>query len=74
MRFRMSFGSGRLVATRAAVNVPIRFDGGEFIYNRPLWQGTAFLTRPVEDNGGISVHASGGGDVNYFSTTLTFLF
>ena len=53
-RFSMSFGSGRLVATRAAVNIPIRFDGGEIIYHRPLWQATAFLTRPVEDNGGIS--------------------
>lgn len=53
-RFGMSFGSGRLVATRAAPNIPLRFDGGEVIYNRPFWQATTFLTRPVEDNGGIS--------------------
>jgi len=53
-RFGMSFGSGRLVATRAAPNIPFRFDGGEMIYERPLWEMTAFLTRPVEDNGGIS--------------------
>ncbi len=53
-RFGMSFGSGRLVATRAAPNIPFRFDGGEMIYDRPLWEITTFLTRPVEDNGGIS--------------------
>ena len=53
-RFGMSFGSGRLVATRAAPNIPFRFDGGEMIYTRPRWEATAFLTRPVEDDGGIS--------------------
>jgi hypothetical protein len=53
-RFGMSFGSGRLVATRAAPNIPFRFNGFEAIYARPLWEATAFLTRPVEDNGGIS--------------------
>ncbi len=53
-RFGMSFGSGRLVATRAAPNIPFRFDGFEAIYARPLWEATAFLTRPVEDTGGIS--------------------
>jgi len=53
-RFGMSFGSGRLVATRAAPNIPFRFDGFEGIYVRPLWEATAFLTRPVEDTGGIS--------------------
>jgi len=53
-RFGMSFGSGRLIATRAAPNIPSRFDGFEAIYSRPLWAATAFLTRPVEDNGGIS--------------------
>jgi len=50
-RFGMSFGSGRLVATRAAVNIPFRFDGAEMIYTRPLWEITAFLTRPVKDSG-----------------------
>jgi hypothetical protein len=53
-RFGMSFGSGRLVATRAAPNIPFRFDGLEVIYSRPLWEAMTFLTRPVEDNGGIS--------------------
>ena len=53
-RFGMSFGSARLVATRAAPNIPSRFDGFEMIYSRPLWEATAFLTRPVEDTGGIS--------------------
>jgi Alginate export len=53
-RFGMSFGSGRLVATRAAPNIPFRFDGFEMIYSRPMWEATAFLTRPVEDTGGIS--------------------
>jgi hypothetical protein len=53
-RFGMYFGSGRLLATRAAPNIPQRFDGGEAIYDQPGWQATAFLTRPVEDNGGIS--------------------
>lgn len=53
-RFGLSFGSGRLIATRAAPNIPFRFDGGELIYERPLWEATAFLTRPVEDTGGIS--------------------
>ncbi len=53
-RFGMSFGAGRLVATRAAPNIPSRFDGFEMIYTRPLWEATTFLTRPVEDNRGIS--------------------
>jgi hypothetical protein len=53
-RFGMSFGTGRLVATRAAPNIPFRFNGFEAIYVRPLWEATAFLTRPVEDSGGIS--------------------
>ena len=53
-RFGMSFGAGRLVATRAAPNIPFRFDGFEAIYSRPLWEATAFLTRPVEDIGSIS--------------------
>lgn len=53
-RFGMSFGSARLVATRAAPNIPSRFDGFEMIYSRPLWEATAFLTRPAEDKGEIS--------------------
>jgi hypothetical protein len=46
-RFGMSLGSGRLVATRAAPNIPFKFDGFEAIYDRPFWHATAFLTRPV---------------------------
>jgi hypothetical protein len=49
-RFGMSLGSGRLVATRAAPNIPFKFDGLEFLYNAPLWQATAFLTRPVNES------------------------
>lgn len=46
-RFGMSLGSGRLVATRAAPNIPFKFDGLEAIYALPRWHATAFLTRPV---------------------------
>jgi hypothetical protein len=46
-RFGMSLGSGRLVATRAAPNIPFKFDGFETIYGRPAWHATAFVTRPV---------------------------
>src|SRR5229473_810678 len=52
-RFGMSFGAGRLVATRAAPNIPFRFDGFEALYSRPGWNVTAFLTRPVKDSGHI---------------------
>lgn len=56
-RFSMTYGSGRLVATRAgdsAPNIPFRFDGFEAIYSAELWQGTSFLVRPVENSDGIS--------------------
>jgi Alginate export len=53
-RFGMSFGAGRLVATRAAPNIPNRFEGLEMFYSRPGWDVTGFLTQPVEDSGGIS--------------------
>jgi len=52
-RFGLSLGSGRLVATRAAPNIPFKFDGGQIIYTGPAWQATAFLTRPVKDSGHI---------------------
>jgi len=55
-RFGMSFGSGRLVATRAAPgapNIPFRFDGGEVMYSAPSWAATGFLTRPAKDSGHI---------------------
>jgi hypothetical protein len=53
-RFGMSFGAGRLVATRAAPNIPSRFQGLELLYSRPGLNLTGFLTQPVEDSGGIS--------------------
>src|SRR6266516_3157291 len=52
-RFGMSFGAGRLVATRAAPNIPFRFDGFEALYSRPGWNVIAFLTQPVKDSGHI---------------------
>ena len=52
-RFGMSFGAGRLVATRAAPNIPSRFDGFEALYSRPLWNVTGFLTQPTKDSGHI---------------------
>src|SRR6266851_3208800 len=36
----------------AAPNIPFKFDGFEILYARPLWEATAFLTRPVKDSGG----------------------
>src|SRR6266478_4043940 len=52
-RFGMSFGAGRLVATRAAPNIPFRFHGFEALYSRPAWNVTGFLTQPVKDSGHI---------------------
>jgi len=48
-RFGMSLGSGRLVATRAAPNIPFKFDGTELLYEWEGWQALAFLTRPDEE-------------------------
>jgi hypothetical protein len=48
-RFGMSLGSGRLVATRAAPNIPFKFDGVELLYDRDAWQAVAFLTRPGKE-------------------------
>lgn len=48
-RFGMSLGSGRLVATRAAPNIPFKFDGVELLYDRPAWQALTFLTRPGKE-------------------------
>ena len=53
-RFGMSFGAGRLVATRAAPNIPFRFQGVELLYARPGWNLTGFLTQPVQDSGGLN--------------------
>jgi hypothetical protein len=49
-RFGMSLGAGRLVATRAAPNIPFKFDGGEVIYDRSFWEATGFFTRPVVES------------------------
>src|SRR5229473_2870697 len=53
-RFGMSFGAGRLVATRAAPNIPFRFQGVEILYSQPDWNLAGFVTEPVKDSGGIS--------------------
>jgi hypothetical protein len=45
-------GAGRLVASRAAPNIPFKFDGFEMLYARPQWEATAFLTQPGRDSGG----------------------
>lgn len=49
-RFSMTYGSGRLIATRAGPNTPIKFDGLQFIYskdgNKKLY---GFMTRPVKE-------------------------
>ncbi|MEA3211453.1 MAG: hypothetical protein QOE70_4510 [Chthoniobacter sp.] len=48
-RFGMSFGSGRLVATRASPNIPFKFDGAELLYHRANWDAVAFYARPGEE-------------------------
>jgi hypothetical protein len=52
-RYGLSLGSGRLVATRAAPNIPFRFDGFEILYSRPGWTATGFLNHPAKDSGGL---------------------
>ena len=52
-RYGMSLGTGRLVATRAAPNIQLRFDGCEILYSRPGWAATGFLNHPAEDSGGL---------------------
>ena len=76
-RFGMSLGSGRLVATRAAPNIPFRFDGFELLYSRPQWNVTAFLTQPVKDSGHIdaenhSVTFWGLYATHYFKAPIPF--
>jgi hypothetical protein len=51
-RFGLSLGAGRLVASRAAPNIPFKFDGVQMLYARPQWEATAFLTQPGRDSGG----------------------
>jgi Alginate export len=49
-RFEMTFGSGRLVATRAAPNIPFKYDGGELIIAKEKSRLYVFATRPVMEN------------------------
>jgi hypothetical protein len=49
-RFSMSYGSGRLIATRAAPNTPLKFEGLQIIgSSRGTSKLYAFATRPVEE-------------------------
>lgn len=50
-RFSMTYGSGRLIATRNGPNTQLKFDGAQFIYskdgNKKLY---AFTTHPVKED------------------------
>lgn len=50
-RFSMTYGSGRLIATRAGPNTQLKFEGAQFIYskdgNKKVY---AFATRPVKED------------------------
>ena len=50
-RFSMTYGSGRLIATRAGPNTQLKFDGLQFIHskdgNKKLY---GFLARPVKED------------------------
>ncbi len=48
-RFEMTYGSGRLVATRQAPNIPFKFDGGQLIATRGGAKVYAFVTRPARE-------------------------
>jgi hypothetical protein len=48
-RFQMTFGSGRLIATRAAPNVPFKFDGVELIGAVGKSRLYGFIVRPSEE-------------------------
>jgi hypothetical protein len=45
-RFEMTYGSGRLVATRAAPNIPFKFDGLQLIGAAADAKVYAFITKP----------------------------
>jgi hypothetical protein len=70
-RYGMSFGSGRLVATRAAPNIPFRFDGFEILYSRPGWTATAFLNHPAKDSGGLD---GSNGSITFWGLYATHWF
>ena len=48
-RFEMTYGSGRLVATRQSPNIPFKFDGGQLIATRGGAKVYAFVTRPARE-------------------------
>ncbi|MGB9154451.1 MAG: alginate export family protein [Alphaproteobacteria bacterium] len=50
-RFEMTYGSGRLVATRAAPDIPFKFDGFQFIASSEnTTKLYGFLTHPVTES------------------------
>ena len=48
-RFEMSYGAGRLVATRAAPNIPFKFDGLQLIGSGGGGKIYAFVTKPARE-------------------------
>jgi hypothetical protein len=48
-RFEMTYGSGRLVATRAAPNIPFKFDGLQLIWSTGGGKVYAFVTKPARE-------------------------
>ncbi len=48
-RFEMTYGSGRLVATRAGPNIPFKFDGVQFIDAIGGGKIYAFFTKPARE-------------------------
>lgn len=51
-RFEMTYGSGRLVATRAAPNIPFKFDGAQLIASsNGATKLYGFATHPVVEKG-----------------------
>lgn len=49
-RFEMTYGSGRLVATRAAPNIPFKYDGLQLIEAIGGAKIYAFVTKPAREN------------------------
>ena len=50
-RFEMTYGAGRLVATRQAPNIPFKFDGLQVIAEADGAKVYAFLTKPARERG-----------------------
>ncbi|HKA53645.1 MAG TPA: alginate export family protein [Candidatus Binatia bacterium] len=48
-RFEMSYGAGRLVATRAGPNIPFKFDGLQLIGSGGGGKVYAFVTKPARE-------------------------